>query len=94
MGAAQALESVVRKKKHIVVSEGELRQQQARASPVPPSLLQRVVNSVRRGGGGAAHSTAQLIASLKEEVCIYTQAKTTVLAFGATAVALAHQDIC
>ncbi|KAK9914979.1 hypothetical protein WJX75_003304 [Coccomyxa subellipsoidea] len=63
----QALESVVRKKKQIVVSEGELRQQQARASPVPPSLLQRVVNTVRRGNSGA-HSTAQLISSLKEEV--------------------------
>jgi hypothetical protein len=57
----------VRKKKQIVVSEGELRQQQARASPVPPSLLQRVVNTVRRGNSGA-HSTAQLISSLKEEV--------------------------
>ena len=59
----------MRKKKQIVVSEGELRQQQARASPVPPSLLQRVVNTVRRGGGSGAHSTVQLISSLKEEVC-------------------------
>ena len=66
--AWQALESVVRKKKQIVVSEGELRQQQARASPVPPSLLQRMVVSVRRGGSSGAHGTAQLIASLKEEV--------------------------
>ncbi|CAL8468873.1 g8414 [Coccomyxa elongata] len=64
----QALESVVRKKKQILVNEAELRQQQARASPVPPSLLQRFVTSVRRSGSSGAHATAQLIASLKEEV--------------------------
>lgn len=58
----------MRKKKQILVNEAELRQQQARASPVPPSLLQRFVSSVRRSGSSGAHATAQLITSLKEEV--------------------------
>ncbi len=58
----------MRKKKQILVNEAELRQQQARASPVAPSLFQRFVGSVRRGGSSGAHATAQLIATLKEEV--------------------------
>lgn len=68
MNVLQALESVVRKKKQILVSEVELRQKQARTPPVSPSLLQRVFDSVWRSGSGGTHATAQLITSLKEEV--------------------------
>ena len=73
----QALESAVRKKKQIVLSEEELRQQRSRAqSPEKPTLLQRMLLTVRRGGG--VQALEQNIVTLKEEVlflqasCHYT----------------------
>ena len=63
----QALESAVRKKKQVVLSEEELRQQRSRAqSPEKPSLLQRMLLTVRRGDG--AQALEHNIATLKEEV--------------------------
>ena len=65
--AVQALESAVRKKKQIVLSEDELRQQHSRAqSPEKPTLLQRMLLTVRRGGG--VQALEQNIATLREEV--------------------------
>ena len=63
----QALESAVRKKKQVVLSEEELRQQRSRAqSPEKPSLLQRVLLTVRRGD--SAQALELNVATLKEEV--------------------------
>ena len=63
----QAMESAVRKKKQILLSEEELRQQQARAqAPEKPSLLRRVLQGVRRSGG--AQAMEQTLAALREEV--------------------------
>ncbi len=57
----------MRKKKQIVLSEEELRQQRSRAqSPEKPSLLQRMLLTVRRGGG--VQALEQNITALKEEV--------------------------
>ena len=51
----QAMESAVRKKKQILLSEEELRQQRARAqAPEKPSLLQRMLQGVRRSSGAQA----------------------------------------
>ena len=65
--AAQALESAVRKKKQIVLSAEELREQRALAqSQEKPTLLQRVLRTARRGG--SAQALEQNITTLKEEV--------------------------
>ena len=57
----------MRKKKQILLSEAELRQQRARAqAPEKPSLLRRVLQGVRRSGGAPA--LAQTLAALREEV--------------------------
>ena len=63
----QAIESAVRKKKQILLSEAELRQRAARGTPERRSLLQRLSAAVQRGGGGA-NATAQSIATLQQEV--------------------------
>ena len=66
----QALESAVRKKKQVVLSEEELRQQRLRAqSPEKPSLLQRMLLTVRRGD--SAQALEHNIATLKEEVPVF-----------------------
>ncbi len=65
----QALESAVRKKKQIVLNKEELKQQRSRQqSPEKPSLLQRMLLTVRRGGG--AQALEQTIAALREEVLV------------------------
>ena len=63
----QAIESAVRKKKQILLSEEELRQQRARAqAPEKPSLLRRVLQGVRRSS--RAQALEQTLAALREEV--------------------------
>ena len=63
----QAMESAVRKKKQILLSEEELGQQRARAqAPEKPSLLRRVLQGVRRSGG--VQALEQTLAALREEV--------------------------
>lgn len=57
----------MRKKKQIVLSAEELREQRSRAkSPEKPTLLQRMLLTVRRGD--SAQALEQNITTLKEEV--------------------------
>ena len=63
----QAIESAVRKKKQILLSEAELRARAARGAPERRSLLQRITAAVQRGNSGA-NATAQSIATLQQEV--------------------------
>ena len=61
----------MRKKKQIVLREEELRQQRSRAqSPEKPSLLARMLLTVRRGGG--AQALEQTIVTLREAVRFLT----------------------
>ena len=64
----QAIESAVRKKKQILLSEAELRQRAARGTPERRSLLQRLTAAVQRGDGGGAGALTQSIATLQQEV--------------------------